>query len=146
MRKIFVDTNILPDVVMHRSDFHVQSAMVWAGCENRKVRGFVSAVSLNHMRYVMRKRVEPSVALEYVRLVLNVFSVVPPDEAILRLAVDLPHRDFEDAIQTFSAVQAKVDCIVTRDRRHFPGSCMPVVSPAEYSDLFGSGQSPGLTR
>jgi len=141
MKKIFIDTNILLDVVMHRSDFCEQAAAVWADCESRKVQGVVSAISLNNMYYIMRRRVEPATALEYVRFVLNIFSVVPLDESILRLAVDLPGKDFEDAIQNFSAVQARVDCIVTRDRLHFPNSYMPVISPAEYLDLRSSGTS-----
>ena len=141
MKKIFIDTNILLDVTMHRSGFCEQAAAVWADCESRKVQGFVSAISLNNMHYVMRRRVESAAALEYVRFILNIFSVVPLDESILRLAVDLPGKDFEDAIQTFSAVQAKADCIVTRDRLHFPNSYMPVISPAEYLDLRSSGKS-----
>ena len=140
MRKIFIDTNILLDVAMHRNDFFRQSAEVWADCESRKVHGFVSAISLNNMHYVLKKWVDPAASLEYVRLVLNIFSVVPLDESVLRLAVDLPHKDFEDAIQTFSAVQIKADCIVTRDRQHFSTDYMPVISPAEYLDLFRTGQ------
>ncbi len=135
MRKIFIDTNILLDVILHRADFYQQAAAIWADCESRKVQGYVSAISLNNMHYIMRKMVAPDVALEYVRLVLNVFSIVPLDESILRLAVDLPQKDFEDAIQTFSAVQIKADCIVTRDKSHFSGNYMPVITPAEYADL-----------
>ncbi|MBR3648795.1 MAG: PIN domain-containing protein [Victivallales bacterium] len=136
MRKIFIDTNILLDVILHRADFYQQAAAIWADCESRKVQGYVSAISLNNMHYIMRKMVAPDVALEYVRLVLNVFSIVPLDESILRLAVDLPQKDFEDAIQTFSAVQIKADCIVTRDKSHFSNHYMPVISPIEYVDFF----------
>ena len=136
MRKIFIDTNILLDVILHRADFYQQAAAIWADCESRKVQGYVSAISLNNMHYIMRKMVAPYVALEYVRLVLNVFSIVPLDESILRLAVDLPQKDFEDAIQTFSAVQIKADCIVTRDKSHFSGNYMPVITPIEYADFF----------
>lgn len=135
MKKIFIDTNILLDVILRRADFYQQAAAIWADCESRKVQGYVSAISLNNMHYIMRKMVTPDVALEYVRLVLNVFSIVPLDESILRLAVDLPQKDFEDAIQTFSAVQIKADCIVTRDKSHFSGNYMPVITPAEYADL-----------
>ena len=136
MRKIFIDTNILLDVILRRTDFYKQAAAIWANCESRKVQGYVSAISLNNMHYIMRKMVAPDIALEYVRLVLNVFSIVPLDESILRLAVDLPQKDFEDAIQTFSAVQVKADCIVTRDKSHFSGNYMPIISPLEYADLF----------
>jgi predicted nucleic acid-binding protein len=136
MKKIFIDTNILLDVILHRADFYKQAAAIWADCESRKVQGYVSAISLNNMHYIMRKKVDSDTALEYVRLVLNVFSIVPLDESILRLAVDLPQKDFEDAIQTFSAVQIKADCIVTRDKSHFSNHYMPVISPVEYVDFF----------
>ena len=141
MKKIFIDTNILLDVAMHRNDFLEQSAAVWADCESRRVQGYVSAISLNNMHYVLKKHVDPAIALEDVRLVLNIFSIVPPDGSVLRLAADLPHKDFEDAIQIFSAVQAKADFIVTRDRQHFPDSYMPVISPAESLDLFRNSQA-----
>ena len=138
MKKIFIDTNILLDVILRREEFYKRSAEVWADSESGKVQGYISAISLNNMHYVMRKFVAPDAALEYVRLVLNVFSVVPLDESILRLAVDFPQKDFEDAIQMFSAIQIKADCIVTRDRSHFPGNYMPVVSPEEYRDILKS--------
>lgn len=136
MKNIFIDTNILLDVIRYREGFYEDASKVWADCESHKVRGFISAISLNNVYYIVRKLVPQDTALTYIRLMLNVFSIVPLDETILRLSVDFPHKDFEDAIQTFSAVQAKAECIVTRDRSHFSNNYMPVVSPAEYVGLF----------
>lgn len=136
MKNIFIDTNILLDVIRHREGFYEDASKVWADCESHKVRGFISAISLNNVCYIVRKLVPPDTALTYIRLMLNVFSIVPLDETILRLSVDFPHKDFEDAIQTFSAVQVKAECIVTRDRSHFSNNYMPIVSPAEYVGLF----------
>ncbi len=136
MKNIFIDTNILLDVVRHREEFFELSSRVWGDCETRKVHGFISAISLNNVYYIVRKLVPQDTALTYIRLMLNVFSIVPLDETVLRLSMDLPHKDFEDSIQTFSAIQVKADCIVTRDRSHFPNNYMPIVSPAEYFGLF----------
>lgn len=136
MKKIFVDTNILLDVALHREGFFEPASAVWGDCETRKVQGFISAISLNNLYYIMRRRVAPEVALEYVRLILNVFSVVPPDGGILRLAVDMPQKDFEDAIQIFSALQIKADCLVTRDKTHFSNNYIVIASPVEYLELF----------
>lgn len=138
MKKIFVDTNILLDVALHREEFLEEATQIWADCELKKVQGFISAITLNNMHFIIRKMIGSAAALEYVRLILNIFTVVPLDETILRLAVDLPHKDFEDAIQTFSAVQAKAECIVTRDTAHFSRDYMPVISPGEYIELLRS--------
>ncbi len=136
MRKIFLDTNILLDVILRRDVFLEQSVPVWSDCENHKVQGYISAISINNIHYIMRKMVSADIALEYVRLVLDIFSIVPLDESILRLAVNFHQKDFEDAIQTFSAVKIKSDCIVTRDRSHFPDNYMPILSPIEYKELY----------
>lgn len=132
MKKIFIDTNILLDVALARSSFVQPAAHVWADCESGRVTGFISAISLNNMHFIMSKMVGKDAALESVRLVLGLFKIVPLDEKILRLAAELPHKDFEDAIQLFSAVQSKADCIVTRDIGHFSKDYLPVVSPTEY--------------
>jgi len=65
---------------------------------------------------------------------MSIFTVVPLYEKILRLAVELPHKDFEDAIQLFSAVQARAECVVTRDANHFPNDYLPIISPVAYAD------------
>ena len=132
MRKIFIDTNILLDVILHRNDFYEQSARLWADCESRKVQGFISAISLNNVHYVVRKYVESTEALEYIRLVMNIFSIVPLDESILRLAVDLPHKDFEDAIQYYTALENKITLILTRNLRDYKKASVVVQTPEAF--------------
>lgn len=134
MKKIFIDTNVLLDVFLNREAFVDASASVFADCESGKVKGVVSAISLNNLHYILSRHIGKDKALEAVRIVLNVFSVVPVDEKILRLAADLAHKDFEDTIQLYSALQIKADCIITRDASHFPKNELPILSP---SDLFG---------
>lgn len=134
MKKIFIDTNILLDVALKRSSFMQNSARIWVDCENGKVKGYISAISLNNMHFIMTKLVGKPQALEAVRICMSIFTVVPLDKKILRLAVELPHKDFEDAIQLFSATQIKADCIVTRDANHFPNDYLPILSPVAYAD------------
>ena len=132
MNRIFVDTNILLDVALHRDQFVADSARIWTACESRQATGLISAISLNNIHYIARKRISSADALECVRHILNIFTVVPLDAPILRMAVDFPQKDFEDAIQIFSALQAKADCIVTRDGQHFSSDYLPVLTPAEF--------------
>ena len=133
MKKIFVDTNVLLDVILNREAFRDASSVVWADCETGKARGMMAAVSLNNVHYIVAKRLGKEKALQAVRILLGIFTVVPLDEKVLRLAVDLPHKDFEDALQLYSAVLGKADVLVTRDMGHFATDLLPVVSPAGYA-------------
>jgi len=132
MKKIFIDTNVLLDVLLKRPEFHQAAARIWADCESGKAEGYISAISLNNLHFIMVRKTGKNRALESVRIVLNIFKVIPLDDKILRLAAELPHKDFEDAIQLFSAVQTKVDCIITRDAGHFPNGYLPIISPTDY--------------
>ena len=135
MKIVFLDTNILLDVMLHREEFFPDAVRLWADCEEGRIRGVISAITLNNMHFIMRKRVGSIKVLDYVRHALNVFAVEALDDTILRLAVDMPCKDFEDAIQTFSAVHAKAQCIVTRNPSHFSRNYLPIITPREYWDI-----------
>lgn len=135
MKKIFVDTNVLLDVILNREAFRDAASVVWADCETGKARGMIAAVSLNNIHYIAAKRLGKEKALQAVRILLGIFTVVPLDEKVLRLAVDLPQKDFEDALQLYSAVLGKADVLVTRDMGHFATDLLPVVSPAGYAGM-----------
>jgi predicted nucleic acid-binding protein len=135
MKKIFIDTNILLDVFLNRESFADASTAVFADCESGKSKDAVSAISLDNLHYILSRHIGKSKALEAVRIVLNIFTVVPLDEKILHLAADLSHKDFEDAIQLQSAIRAGANCIITRDANHFPKDELPILAPGEYLEL-----------
>lgn len=95
MKKLFIDTSILLDVFLNRESFVEPAAAVFADCESGKVKGIVSAISLNNLHYILSRHIGKSKALEAVRIVLNIFTVAALDEKILRLAPpDLSHKGF----------------------------------------------------
>jgi len=53
-------------------------------------------------------------------------------------ALNLDYRDFEDAVQMISAVQAKVDCLVTRNSKDYQPDLLPVMQPIEFLASLGS--------
>ena len=135
MKTVFVDTNILLDVLLNREEFNQHAVAVWKACETKKINGVVSAVSINNIYYVCAKHLGRQKALEAIRLILAVFKVVALDEKILRLAADSPGKDFEDAIQLYSALEAGAFCIVTRNARDFPSGVIRLLSPDEFFAL-----------
>ena len=132
MKKIFLDTNILLDVILKRRFYLQNSILVWSDCERKIIDGYVSAISLNNIHYILRKYVSSPRTLEYLKCILNIFKIVPLDSTILYQAIDSPERDFEDTIQILSALQIKADCILTRDIEHFKTQRIPIVVPANY--------------
>ena len=47
-------------------------------------------------------------------------------------------KDYEDATQNATALKAEADCIVTRNKKDFSESFLPVYTPAELLELLSS--------
>jgi predicted nucleic acid-binding protein len=129
--KVFVDTNILVDVLARREPFYQDSAYVWTLAEQGRVAGFVSVISFNNIYYVVRRLRTRRVANRMMVLLRDTFTPVALDKQILDQAIDAGLSDLEDAIQYFSAVRAGADCVISRDAGAFPKSDLLVLTPQE---------------
>ena len=130
--KVFVDTNVLLDVLAERKAFYPEAMRVWTLAESGRIDAHVSAISFSNCYYIVNRYAGPRCAEKAVRLLRDVFRPVDLTARILNQAIDAGMADFEDAVQFHSAVYAKADCIITRNPGHFPRSSVSVLSPAEF--------------
>jgi len=59
-------------------------------------------------------------------------NVLPLDDKIADLALNSEFRDFEDAIQYYTAIENDQDLIITRNQRDFKESKIPVMTAGEF--------------
>jgi predicted nucleic acid-binding protein len=130
--RIFIDTNVLLDVLAKRAPFYGHAARIWTLAELGKVEALVSAISFNNVYYVVRRSSNCNSAEQALQLMRNVFVPVPLSVQILNQAIDAEFKDFEDAIQFHSAIHANAACLVTRDIDHFPDTDIPINTPAGF--------------
>lgn len=105
MAKVFLDANIFIDLVEQRS--HVTS---------KDFKGhdlFISPLSVHILMYITKKKIPYSKLAELIQL----FSVVPFDQAIIHKALQGPTKDFEDNIQLHSAALTDCDLFLTHDKK-----------------------------
>jgi len=129
---LFIDTNVLLDVLDHRKPFYDDSAAVWTLAEKAQVSGYISAISFNNIFYIGRKQSTAGTIRKTLTLLRDIFKVVALDEQILNQAIDSGFKDFEDAIQYFSAIRVDADCIISRNLNHYKKSDIPVLTPTEF--------------
>lgn len=141
--KLFIDTNLLLDVLAERKPFYASAARVWSLCETGACEGLISAISFNNVFYIVRRARNADVAHRALILMRDVFSSVAPDQQILNQAIDSDIPDFEDAIQFFSAQRAGADYLLTRNAPDFPKTQLPVLAPDEFLVLRDLADHPG---
>ncbi len=130
--KVFLDTNVLVDVLTHREPFYADSARVWTLAETGQIEGAISALSFPNVSYVVRRLKGREATQEYLRTLRDLFEPAALDSQVINQALDSRLVDFEDALQWFSALRCGAECLVTRNIAHFPSKDIPVMTPAEF--------------
>ena len=129
MRKALIDINVVLDVLLDREPHVSASASVWAAIELGAADGFLAAHGVTTIYYLVQKEQNSQSARRTITAILKVFRIAPLDDAIVRRALDLKWRDFEDSVVAAAAESTGCDFIVTRDSAGFPNSPVRVVTP-----------------
>ena len=129
--KILVDTNVIFDVLCNRSEFVEASSKVWKYCEVGQIEGYISALSVPKIVYILRKELTPEKTAQLIQQITMIFKVVDLKSADLTAAADMFSSDYEDALQMCQASRINADFIVTRNIRDFKESKIPALKPSE---------------
>ena len=129
-KRLLLDLNVVLDVLLDRKPHVGAAAAVWAGIERGLAEGYLPAHAVTTIHYLASRSRGTAFARRAVEALLVVFRVAPVDGDVLREALWLPVRDFEDAVSAACASAAGCDAVVTRDPRGFRGSTVAVIDPA----------------
>ncbi|MDO4379986.1 MAG: PIN domain-containing protein [Clostridia bacterium] len=129
--KVLIDTNVILDVLCSREPFLEASSLVWKHCETNRIEGYISAVSVPNIVYILRKELSPERTEQIIEQLFLIFKVADLRADDLKKAAAMKALDFEDSIQIVCASRIKADFIVTRNIRDFAQSKITAVKPTE---------------
>lgn len=129
--KVLIDTNVILDVLCNRQEFLEASAKVFKLCEVKKLTGYISALSVPNIVYIMRKELEPEKTKEILDKLMLIFNVADLKADDLKKASDMNFKDFEDALQSACASRIHANYIVTRNIKDFTSSKVTAIKPSE---------------
>ena len=131
MTGVFIDVNVVLDVLAEREPFVADSQPVLQLVEARVVEGVLAAHSVTTLHYLLSKHLSKARARRTLEDLLHILRVEAVDEDRVRYALALNWADFEDAVQAACAEKAEADYLVTRDKKGFKRSVVRSVTPAE---------------
>ena len=129
--KVLIDTNVILDVLYKREGFYEDSLKIWKLCETRKLDGYISALSIPNIVYILRRELDPEKTLEVINNINLVFNIYDLKSDIIMQAAEKKTKDYEDALQMVTAQKLKASFIVTRNIKDFAGSKIIAVKPSE---------------
>ena len=115
------------------------AAKLFALVDRERLEGSVCATTVTTIYYIAANDFGAKRACAQVRGLLDLFAVAPVGREVLDRALGIGLPDYEDAVVHEAARAANAAAIVTRDRRGFAGSAIPVIEPEELLAAVAAG-------
>lgn len=129
--RILIDTNIVLDVLCNRTEFVNDSMTVFKLCETKRIKGYISTLSIANLVYIMRKELNMDKISQLIEKLSLIFEIVDLKSDDLKKATKLKFKDYEDAVQSIQAKRIKATYIITRNIKDFKNSTVPAINTKE---------------
>lgn len=130
---VFIDTNILIDLLCHRQYCAEAATVVNMGFEG-KISLYCSSLTIANCIYNCRKTLGKEKTAELLKLLCEYIKVAPCGQTEVDSAFAQVSEDFEDSLQYYSAIAVDADIILTRNEKHFAFSTIPVMNCEDFLD------------
>jgi predicted nucleic acid-binding protein len=133
MKKVLIDTDVILDFFFDRKPFSEESAKILSMCENSTIKGFVTSIMLSNIHYLLRKTATHEKVIEKLKMLLQIIDVIITDKKTVEDALNSEFKDFEDALQNFSAQNTnEIKIILTQNIKDYKTSKLSVMNPETY--------------
>lgn len=116
MKKVFLDTNILIDILLDRDLDGISIKKIAPYLKDSKV--FLSTLSVHITFYILKIKPNSIMHKSAVDLI-NTMNLVPLSNILVGISMKSNLNDFEDTLQYYSALDQNCDYILTRDIKDF---------------------------
>ena len=132
MNKLFVDTDVILDLLGHRIPHYHFSAVLFTLAEMKKLDLYTSPLIMANTFYILRKQIgieEAKKALRKLRILLH---IIDSSESVVDKALNSDFSDYEDAIQYYTALEHGISVILTRNLKDYKNASIIVQTPEAF--------------
>ncbi|MDR2065453.1 MAG: PIN domain-containing protein [Prevotellaceae bacterium] len=128
IKRIFLDTNIVLDLLGKREPFFESIAKITTMAEMGIFTLVVSALSYSTVNYVLGKTEQHDKVISNLRKFKTISTIGSLNNVIVEKALNSDFVDFEDALQYFCDLQSNCEVILARNCKDFKLSTIPVMT------------------
>lgn len=133
MKKLFVDTNIVIDLLSRREPFFEESANLFSLADKKVIELGVSSLTIANTSYTLLRQMDSNKTKAILRKLKLIVKILSLDDKIVGLALnDDTFSDFEDGLQHFTALENNQDIIITRNLKDFKNSKLPAMTAKQF--------------
>lgn len=133
MRKVFIDTNVLLDLLLEREPWAKDVAMLFSMADRKEITLYCCSLSFSTAVYLMQRfKCSRKMIISKLSIVKSLCTVTTVDASVIDRVLQSGFDDLEDAMQYYSALSAGAEIILTRNEKDFAMADIAVMNPIEY--------------
>lgn len=133
MTKILIDTDVILDFFFDREPFSENAAKILSLCESKEIKGFITPVIVSNVYYLLRQTAKHKKVIEKLKMLISITKILVINRNSILQALHSEFKDFEDALQNYSAeLNKEIDIIITRNTKDYKNSSLSVMTSENY--------------
>jgi len=133
--EIFIDTDVILDVVFERKPFFYDSQKILALIEKNFFTGFTSSLILANCFYIISSNKNKNIAAKTILKLRSILTVLPFTDKEIGESLNSNMKDFEDGIQYFITINNGLNTIITRNISDYKNIDINVFMPNDFLNL-----------
>jgi len=135
MEKLFIDTDVILDIVLKREPFFSDSQRVLSLIERNYFSGFTSSLIVANCYYIINSNRDKKTALKTISKLRSILNVLPFTDKEIGESLNSKFKDFEDGVQYFIALNNNINNLITRDISDYRDLDINVLTPKDFLNL-----------
>ena len=132
MDKFFVDSDIILDLLSGRQPHYNAAAELFSLADEGTIRIFVSSLSFSNVNYILSRQYHGDQARKKLLKFKTLVSILSVNEKTIELALASEFKDFEDAIQYYTAIENDITTLLTRNLKDFRKADISVLTAEQF--------------
>ena len=129
--KVFIDTNIVLDLLLQRRNFLINAEKIFSLAYKGKIVLYFSAVSFVSVTYYLGKHTNKDIKAVLEDL-CKIVKILPFNQRIIENTLHSNFKDIEDGYQYFTAKENNIRIMIIRNVKNFLVDDISVVTPEEF--------------
>ena len=132
MEKVFVDTDIVLDLLSNREPFYIHSANLFSAADKNEIKLCVSSLSFANLNYILSKQYSADQSRKKLLKFKTLVTVLSVTDKVIELSLSSDFKDFEDGIQYFTATENNIKTLLTRNLKDYKSAQISVLTAEQF--------------
>jgi predicted nucleic acid-binding protein len=132
VEKVFVDSDIVLDLLSGRQPHYNYAAELFSLADENSIKLYVSSLTFANVNYILSKQLSAGQARKMLLKLKTLINVLSVNDKIIELALASDFSDFEDAIQYNTAIENGITTLLTRNLKDFKKADITILTAQQF--------------